>query len=84
MTDSIARTSASSFAYQDSDVAMEDATERHDIAVESGRRSQRISRLIPRSLDDYLPADEDINPSDSFGNGLSTLPDIQNPPQRRI
>jgi hypothetical protein len=98
--DNIARTSASSFAYQDSDVAMEDATERHDIAgvwyrnllrvfiykliVESGRRSQRASRLIPRPLDDYLPADEDINPSDSFGNGPSTLPDIQNPPQRRI
>ncbi|KAG1883547.1 uncharacterized protein F5891DRAFT_1203244 [Suillus fuscotomentosus] len=80
--DSIACTSASSFAFQDSDVAMEDATERdHDISVDSGQyHSQCTLRSIPRSFDDFLPADEDVNPSNSFGNNPSTLPDIQNLP----
>jgi hypothetical protein len=46
--------------------------------------SRRTPRLFPRSFDDFVPADEDLNHSDSSGNALSTLPDNQNPPQRRI
>jgi hypothetical protein len=57
----------------------------YKLVVDSGQyHSRRALRLVPRSFDDFLPADEDVNPSDSPGNGSSTLPDIGNPPQSRI
>ena len=40
--------------------------------------------MVPRNFDDLLPAEEDINPSDSFGNDLFKLPVAQDPPQYRI
>jgi hypothetical protein len=45
---------------------------------------QRMSRLAPRSFVDLLPADEDINLSDSSVDGTSHAAETHNPPQRRI
>ncbi|KAG2738476.1 hypothetical protein P692DRAFT_20882205 [Suillus brevipes Sb2] len=80
--DNTARTSASTFTFQDSDVTMEDTTEQyHGNSVDSGQHhSSRAFKQVPRSFDDFLPTGEDVNFSDSTGNGSSTLPDIQNPP----
>jgi hypothetical protein len=40
--------------------------------------------LVPRDFEDLLPAEEDINPSDSSGNDLLPVIEAQNPPQHRI
>ncbi|KAG1896064.1 uncharacterized protein F5891DRAFT_1193506 [Suillus fuscotomentosus] len=63
------------------DTAMEDATEGFS---GSGQHPSQRTLMVPRSFDDFLPADEDTNLSDSSGHGPSTLPEIDNPPQHRI
>jgi hypothetical protein len=53
----------------------------YKLLVDSDQHHSRRICIIPRSFNDLLPANEDLNPS---GNSASTLPDIHNPPQHRI
>ncbi|KAG2029438.1 hypothetical protein BDR03DRAFT_987752 [Suillus americanus] len=69
---------------QDLDVAMVDATV-GDYIIPIGPH-QCFSRcmVVPRSFVDILPDDEDINPSNILGNGLSVMTDTHNTLRRRI
>ncbi|KAG1845733.1 hypothetical protein DFJ58DRAFT_730795 [Suillus subalutaceus] len=53
-------------------------------AVTGQRPSQRKPRPVPRDFQDILPPNEDINPSDSSGNDLSSVVETQNPPRSKI
>jgi Plavaka transposase len=86
--------------WQDSDVAMADATEGerdspgvHLLNFIYSRITHGLGRpvntpprciLVPRNFDDLLPAEEDINPSNSTQNGPSAATETESQPQRRI
>jgi len=46
--------------------------------------SRHTVGLVPRNFTDLLPADEDINPSDTFGSDLPSAIENIDPPPRRI
>lgn len=85
-----ARPNSPTFAPQDSSVwddAMEHDGERdcHIPAVHTGQQSlRRTLRLVPKHFEDALPADEDLNPSESCENNPPPLIGTQNRPQGRI
>jgi hypothetical protein len=56
----------------------------NEFLVASGQHPSRHRRIVPRSFDDVIPAEEDINMSDPSANASSTLPEIRNPPHHRI